>query len=131
MRRRKEKKKMPNYNTGAGNYIICGSDVADKLQSLQSNTTATSILPMAFRVMASTVASDLVSVQPLPLPTGLLAYIDFDFKKIHKFKIFYLSNDDLEKTIEVEANDLDEAISKIEDFAEIKFHIDYGAVEAD
>jgi hypothetical protein len=36
------------------------------------------ILPLARRVAATTLGQELVSVQPLPQPTGLLFYIDYD-----------------------------------------------------
>jgi hypothetical protein len=37
------------------------------------------LLPMAVRVMAKTLALDLVAVQPMDVPTGLLTFMDFNY----------------------------------------------------
>lgn len=40
-----------------------------------------SILPIATRVAARTVGLDLVSVQPMALPTGLITYLDYKYEE--------------------------------------------------
>lgn len=40
-----------------------------------------SILPIATRVAARTISLDLVSVQPLSLPTGILTYLDYKYEE--------------------------------------------------
>ena len=44
------------------------------------------ILPVARRVMANTIGNDLVAVQPLELPTGMLHYIDYNIERKDLYK---------------------------------------------
>jgi hypothetical protein len=43
-------------------------------------------MPLVRRVFASTIGTDLVSVQPLSAPTGLLHYIDFEYEKENEYR---------------------------------------------
>lgn len=54
------------------------------IQQIRGNNT---ILPIARRVIATTLGQDLVSVQPLPSPSGVLYYMDFK-KSLKDFKFF-------------------------------------------
>lgn len=54
------------------------------IQQIRGNNT---ILPIAQRVAARTLGNDIVSVQPLPAPSGGLFYIDFK-KSLRDFKFF-------------------------------------------
>lgn len=78
-----------------------GIDIASELSNMLSEQIATeidneiiqqirgnnTILPIALRVAARTLGNDLVSVQPLPAPSGTLLYIDFK-KSLRDFKFF-------------------------------------------
>lgn len=48
--------------------------------------------PMVRRVAAQTMGMDLVAVQPLELPTGLLNYIDFNYNVLPNEEGWYTSN---------------------------------------
>lgn len=54
---------------------------------IQNLSTFNTILPIAQRVAARTLGNDLVSVQPLPVPSSELFYIDFK-KSLRDFKFF-------------------------------------------
>jgi hypothetical protein len=76
-------------------------DITEELSTLLSNELAAEIdreilqnlraftLPIATRVMATTIGQDLVAVQPLGAPVGILNYIDFKYRNIlTDFKFF-------------------------------------------
>lgn len=47
------------------------------------------LLPIVRRSFGSLLSQDLVSIQPLESPSGILYYMDYEFKiKIKKFKFF-------------------------------------------
>jgi hypothetical protein len=54
---------------------------------IQNLSTFNTILPIAQRLAATTLANDIVSVQPLPAPSSELFYIDFK-KSLRDFKFF-------------------------------------------
>lgn len=78
-----------------------GIDIASELAGLLSEQIATeidneiiqnlptfnTILPIAQRLAARTLANDIVSVQPLSAPSGSLFYMDFK-KSLRDFKFF-------------------------------------------
>lgn len=75
-----------------------------------------------------TIGHELVSVQPLEMPKGMLTYLDFKYTE-NLFRIYYVTADGKDAVAEVVAANVDHATSLIEDFGSIKFHIDYGPAE--
>jgi ATP phosphoribosyltransferase regulatory subunit HisZ len=75
-----------------------GINVEDELTTMLSQQLANeiddrimgSLLPMARRVAAQTMGMDLVSVQPMGLPSGILFYMDYQYSKniIDRFRYF-------------------------------------------
>lgn len=76
-------------------------DISEELTTLLSNELAREIdrevlqnlraltLPIVTRVAATTLGQDLVAVQPLGAPSGILNYIDFKYRNIlTDFKFF-------------------------------------------
>jgi hypothetical protein len=69
-----------------GNMGLTGSKATwmSQYTGLQSQNTSTSssftnILPIAMKVSAKTIGLDLVSVQPMSAPSGILPYIDYQY----------------------------------------------------
>ena len=88
-------------STEKNNMSMLLENQAKQLVNEQSNTgTATSIttgnseawagvaLPLVRRVFGEIVAKDLVSVQPMNLPAGLIFYLDFSMvQQMHRLKV--------------------------------------------
>lgn len=86
------------------------------------------LLPIAIKVSSMTIGHELVSVQPLEMPKGMLTYLDFKYTE-NLFRIYYVTADGKDAVAEVVAASVDHATRLIEDFGSIKFHIDYGPAE--
>ena len=84
MKKRKETE--DKWKSIIGNIGLTGSQAAwmSQYAGLQSQSTTTqsnfpSMFPIAMKVAAQTVGLDLVSVKPLPAPSGQFFYADYQY----------------------------------------------------
>lgn len=101
------------------------SSQLDKIITEMTITTATqwqSVFPTMTVVSPTTVAAELISVQPLSMPANLFTYIDF--KRQSLYKVFYVNNSGSDSVMDVEALDIEDAVQKIEDFGHLKYYIE-------
>jgi len=87
-------------------------------------------LPIAMQVSAATVGFDLVAVTPMSMPSVNLAWIsDFIYQAENEYKVYYINTLGDDSSVVVVGRGIDDAVSKIEDLREVKFHTDYGPVD--
>lgn len=68
-----------HFAKGYINIWVLSNHTSFDLESWWKEERFSGILPIAARVASQTVALDLVAVQPMNLPTGLLQYVDYQY----------------------------------------------------